>query len=343
MHTSLNEFRAAVLDQLLAFLWRQWSALGLSGNSASEERHVIDPEPLLLLSLTVCRYDARLFDEILDWLTVNGAFLNVQRLKSIESQRGFQCKAQLSAVAELLGRESNFTLKWKSLAAAHANMLAEPLFFMKDGRPLPVSAEVSTEFSGHGLLRGPVRLRGYSQPFPSQGTATLLLRLRALLGVNSRCELLCLLGSTDEIHPSEIARQTGYFPRTTQSALVEMARSGVVRVRSAQREKRYFLQPGVLDNLLRPGGEPTPWRNWTPLFRALEMLWLGVIDPKRQELDPLLLSSELRRLAREMRPLLGEAGWGMRLRDDAAYHGESYTAIFLQDVQEILDHLNRQT
>ena len=343
MDSSLTEFRSAVLDQLLTFLWRQWSALGLSGNSAPDERHVIDPEPLLLLSLTICRYDARLFDEILDWLTVNGAFLNVQRLKNIESQTGFQGKAQLSAVAELLGQESNFTLKWKSLAAAHADTSPEPLFFMKDGRPLPVPVEISTEFSHHGLLRGPVRLRGYSQPFPTQGAATLLLRLRALLGVNSRCELLCLLGSTDEIHPSEIARQTCYFPRTTQNALVEMARSGVVRVRSTQREKRYFLQPGVLDDLLRPGGEPTPWCNWTPLFRALEILWLGVIDPKRQDLDPLLLSSELRRLAREMRPLLGLAGWGMRLRDDTAYPGESYAAIFLQDVREILDYLNRQT
>lgn len=342
MHSSLTEFRSAVLDQLLTFLWRQWSALGLSGNSASEDRYIIDPEPLLLLSLTVCRYDARLFDEILDWLTVNGAFLNVQRLKNIESQAGFQCKAQLSAVADLLGRETNFALKWKSLAATHAATLPQPLFFLKDGRPLPVADEVSAEFGNHGLLRGPVRLRGYSQPFSSRGFATLLLRLRALLGVNSRCELLCLLGSTDEIHPSEIARRTGYFPRTVQNALAEMARSGVVRVRNAQREKRYFLQPGVLDDLLRPGGEPTPWRNWTPLFRTLEILWLGLDDPKRQKLDPLLLSSELRRLAREMRPLLGEAGLGMRLQDDGAYQGESYTAIFLRDVQEILGHLNGQ-
>ena len=63
---------------------------------------------------------------------------------------------------------------------------------------------------------------------------------------------------------------------------------------------------------------------------------------ERRELDPLLLSSELRRLAREMRPLLGEAGWGMRLQDDGAYQGESYTAIFLRDVEEILGHLNSQ-
>ena len=159
--------------------------------------------------------------------------------------------------------------------------------------------------------------------------------------MNSRCELLCLLGATQEIHPSDIARQTGYFARTTQGTLADMARSGVVQVRSANREKRYWLQPGTLDHLLRPEGVPTPWINWSPLFRALEMLWLGLIEPKRQDLEPLLLSSELRRLGRDMRPLLGESGWGMHLRDDNAYRGENYSEIFSQDVKEILGHLNR--
>jgi hypothetical protein len=341
MGTSLSGFRAEVLDRLLDFLWKQWSALGVSGYSTAEEKRVIDPEPLLLLSLTVCRYDARLFDEILDWLQLNGAFLNVQRLKGIEKQADFQCKAQLAAVSELLDKRSLYALKWKGLASSHAASFEEPLFFMKDGTPLPVPPDRSPEFDIHGLLRAPIKLHGYSRPFPTHGTATLLLRLRALLGVNSRCEILCLLGAKDDIHPSDIARQTGYFPRTTQLALAEMSRSGVVEVRRTNREKRYWLKPGILDPLLRPEGEPTPWQNWTPLFRALELLWLGVCDPGQQDLDPLLLSSELRRLAREMRPLLGEAGMAVRLRDDSAFRGEGYTEIFSADVRDILEQLKR--
>lgn len=340
MSISLIEFKATVLNQLLDFLWRQWSALGVAGQSAPEERRVIDPEPLLLLSLTVCRYDARLFDEILDWLTVNSGLMNAQRLKNLLQQFDFQCKAELSAVAELLGKKSSNTLKWKTLSSSHALATAEPLFYFKEGKPLPLPSEKAPEFSAHGLLRGPVKLRGYSQPFPVQGMATLLLRLRALLGVNSRCELLCLLGASDEIHPADIARQTGYFARTTQSALVEMARSGVVEMRSSHREKMYWLKPGLLDNLLRPDGQPTAWVNWAPLFRALEILWLGLIDPKRQDLDPLLLASELRRLTIAMRPLLGEAGWGMHLRNESAYRGEEYGAVFVQDITALLERLN---
>lgn len=340
MGISLTEFKSTVLNQLLDFLWRQWSALGVAGQVAQEERRVIDPEPLLLLSLTVCRYDARLFDEILDWLTANSSLMNAQRLKNLLQQFDFNCTAELSAVAELLGKKSSNSLKWKTLSSSHILAIPEPLFYFKDGRPLPLPPEQASEFSAHGLLRGPVKLRGYSQQFPVQGMATLLLRLRALLGVNSRCELLCLLGASDEIHPADIARQTGYFVRTTQSALAEMARSGVVEMRSGNREKRYWLRPGILDNLLRPEGVKTAWLNWSPLFRALEMLWLGLIDQKRQNLDPLLLASELRRLTIAMRPLLGEAGWGMHLRNESAYRGEEYGAVFVQDITALLERLN---
>jgi hypothetical protein len=117
-----------------------------------------------------------------------------------------------------------------------------------------------------------------------------------------------------------------------------MARSGAVQVRSHGREKSYALKPGVLDKLLRTGENATPWANSAPLFRALEILWLGIADPKRRDLDELLLSSELRRIARGMRPLLGDAGWGQPLRDDSSYKGEKYAEIFFEDVITLLSH-----
>jgi hypothetical protein len=339
MNTSLRAFKATVLDHLLGLVWRQWSALGVSGYSAVEERGVVDPEALLLLTLTVARYDARLFDEVLDWLEINGEFLNIQRLQNLLKQHDFQGKAQLSAVAERLGRKSTTVLKWKGLASAYSLQEPEPLFFLKDGQPLPLPNNPDEIFRKHGLLRTPANLRGYAQPFPSEGMPSLLLRLRALLGVNIRCEILCLLGAMDEIHPSTIARQIGQAPRTTQNALAEMARSGVVQVRTTAREKIYSLWPGTLDRLLRPENGRTPWSNSAPLFRALEMLWLGLTDPRQQDLDELMLASEWRRLARKMRPLLGDAGWGQPLRDDGQFKGEKFAAVFIEDMEGLVKKL----
>ena len=102
----------------------------------------------------------------------------------------------------------------------------------------------------------------------------------------------------------------------------------------------YWLRPGLLDNLLRFDGLPTVWTNWTPLFRALEIFWLGLTDPKLQEVDPLLLASEFRRLTMKMRPLLGEAGWGKFLRNEKEYRGEEYGPVFMQDMAALLTDLN---
>ena len=341
MDTSFLEFRTSILDHLLGLLWRQWSTLGVPGQTTMVEQRVIDPESLLLLSMTIGRYDARLFDEILDWLVVNGAFLNVQRLRNLMKRFDFQSQAQLSAISGLLMKKSNDPLKWKRLAAPRSPRNPEPLFFLKSGKPLPIPDEKAPEFIAYGLLRGPIKFRGHAQPFPTKGMPSLLLRLRALLGVNARCELLCLLAATEEIHPSDVARQTGYSPRTVQNTLAEMARSGVVQVRSGNREKWYCLQSDALDHLLKPEGSPTPWINWAPLFRAFEMLWIGAIDPKRQNLDPLTQASEWRRLGKEMRPLLADAGWGRLFEDDNSFRGVEYSAIFTRNIKGILNQLNQ--
>jgi hypothetical protein len=209
---------------------------------------------------------------------------------------------------------------------------------MKDGRPMPPPKECDKIFRHHGLLRPVIQKRGLSQPFPKNGMPALLLRLRALFGVNLRCEILCLLGSVDEIHPSLVAKLLGQGPRSTQNLLAEMVRSGVVQVRTSAREKNYALAPETLDKLLRPDGW-TPWVNSVPLFRALEIIWLGLTNPKLQFLDPLVLASEWRRITKLIRPLLGAAGKGQPLREEFSFAGEKYYGIFMEDIIHTLKNL----
>ncbi|MBN2429004.1 MAG: hypothetical protein JXK94_11765 [Deltaproteobacteria bacterium] len=335
MGTLLTEFKEKILEKLLDLLWRQWSAIGVSGYSKVEESRVIDPEALLLLTLTVARYDARLFDEVLDWLGVNGDFINVQRLQNLIKQADFQAKAELSAVAEILGQKSSVAQKWKKLADQNYLEKETALFFMKDGRPMPTPKECDKFFRRHGLLRPVFKKRSLAQPFPKEGMPSLLLRLRALFGVNLRCEIFCVLGAVDEIHPSLVAKLIGQGPRSTQNVLAEMVRSGAVQVRTSAREKIYALVPGKLDKLLRPDGW-TPWVNSIHLFRALEILWFGVSSSRLETFDPLVVASEWRRLARELKPLLGASGMGQPLREDALFPGEKYFEIFVEDINRVL-------
>ena len=75
-----------------------------------------------------------------------------------------------------------------------------------------------------------------------------------------------------------------------------MAQSGVILTRTSKKEKFYRLNPGVLDILLKPQGQSPRWINWPALLRVVEILWKRLCELSMQEIDSLLLSSELKKL-----------------------------------------------
>ena len=99
METSLTSFKTQLREALLALLWRQWSALGVSGHARTEDPWLIDPEALLLISTVIARHDARLFDEILDWLQLNADSLNLQRLARLQKDHALGDATVLAAIA----------------------------------------------------------------------------------------------------------------------------------------------------------------------------------------------------------------------------------------------------
>jgi len=314
--------------------------LGVAGVTRSKDNRIIDPEALLLFSLSVCRYEPRLFDEIIDWLSQNGQFINVQRLQQIQKKYNFHCGPQLSAIAELLSKKSRYKLKWSGLAKKYYQASAEPLFFDKDGAalPCPQDKDANLEFVNHGLRRGPINLRGYSQSFDLHSPACLLLRLRALLGINARAEILCLLASVKEVHPTEAARQTAYYQKTIQTTLVEMAQSGIILIRTSKKEKFYRLKPGILDTLLKPNCKSPKWINWPDFLKIVEAIWLEISRLSTMTIDPLLLISELKKLMQSVY----ENHLNTDIDEiiiDSSIHVEDFTKMFQEKLSLISDRL----
>lgn len=338
MHLSLKEFRSEYQSRLLDLLWRQWSALGVAGQASPEDQRVVDPEALLLLTCTVGRQDPRLFDEMLDWLQTNGRLTNVMRLKRILRTEVFQGQEVLAAVAGLLARGAEAP-KWKQLADAPKQAASEvKLFFGEDGRTIPVIGQPEPTFARYGLERGPLRLRGYSQEFRPTDAATPILQLRALLGINVRCEIVLYLLTHEAAHPSQIARDAYYFERAVQGTLVDMSRSGVIQVRATGRAKYYWLRHDSWRQLLnRTEPSPLSWVTWPPLFSALEQIWSRLQDERLYTLAPLLQASEVRQLMLKVRPALERAGFDRAIADDRQHLGEAYLPVFVQDVRKLLE------
>jgi hypothetical protein len=309
----------------------------VAGQTRAEDDWIIDPEALLLLTCTVGRYDPRLFDEMLDWLQSNGWLINVMRLKRILRTEKFAGEPVLASIAGLLAKGTEAP-KWKQLAASVARPAAsEALFFHEDGEPIPAIGESEPLFARYGWLRGPLRLRGYSQEFRSTDVANLVLQLRALFGISVRCEIVIYLLTHDAAHPSQIARDACYFERAVQGTLVDMSRSGVIQVRAASREKHYWLKQEQWMQLLNRGEQSVPkWVTWPPLFSALERIWLRLNDPKLHNLESLLQASEVRQLMTKVRPSLERSGLDRTLSDDRQHLGESYLPVFIADVKKLL-------
>src|SRR5258708_32878849 len=72
MNESLEKFRQELSEAVLTFIWQQWSSVGVMAAGGADRTRLIDPEPLLLLTLEVARQDPRMFDVVVDWLIGNG-------------------------------------------------------------------------------------------------------------------------------------------------------------------------------------------------------------------------------------------------------------------------------
>lgn len=282
-----REFREALLEHLLSFLWRQWSALGVLGASSSEEEWIIDPEPLLVFSLEMARYEPRLFDEILSWLEVNGRWLDSARLRRIVQNRD-------EGTVRVVGAALQYALsqgderKWKNLAGFCKGLqkkqpaagALEPLFREKSGKahPLARGDTLDLNFSMFYMNRPQIKNLKKSREVPVNARTNLRFLLRAMYSTGAKSEsLLYLLTHPDGGRPRDIADSVGLFWLGIQQALVDMARSGLVLTKQKGKRVEYWLSHPKWWEFLSSGSyenAPQPkWLDWIAIFSALSSVW----------------------------------------------------------------------
>lgn len=334
-----SPFRGAAYlrDRLLTLMEVQWAALGVPLADPGDSRFVVDPEALLLITTSQGRYRPRLFDAALDWMWERGASVNLQRLGNLSKSLRLGDERVLAAVAAWLGRRG-IHAPWRKLAhrvdKPDTGDREQPFFLQRDGQPMPSSGPVDQTFIHYGWRRGPLEFRGLGLPPNPRDPRALLLKLRSLFGIQARCEVLLWLLTHESGHAADIGRATGYFPRTVEKCLREMADSGHVRTTRAGRQTRYWVDPGdwsFLRTWDRPDAFPE-WRDWPRFFAITERI-LAVLDRK---LSGRLLASELRRTFEELQPLLSQSGLLSSFTVTPAHLGEQFTHMLLTDLDRLL-------
>lgn len=301
---SQKDFNNLFLENTLNFLWRQWSSFGVFGEARTQDPWVIDPEPMLLFTLQMGRFDPRLFDEVMDWLVVNGKWIDMQRLRGILREKDENAKNLMGAVAAFLMREGD-ERKWKNLAQFCRSQLSEnsgngqPLFYEKDGKPHPISNSPDPNFLSYGFNRPPLTVRRMTRQVPITSHNTLRFLLRALFGVGSRAECLVYLLTHDGGHPSEVSNAIGISVRATQDALIELSRSGLVLTRILGKRKiEYWISHERWWEFLSRASiaeiEKPIWIDWIALFSALSKVWIALNEIDKEGTSDYMRSSKLR-------------------------------------------------
>jgi hypothetical protein len=288
-------------------VWRQWSLLGAPIAGASVvPRSVIDPEALLLLSVSI-RASERRLDDVLGWWAVAGStLLSVQRTSTL--LRRFPPSARAGVASFAVAAVEAGDNRWSTLARA----------------------------AGDGSLasRGKRGREPRLAPYPA-----LMLRLRAGFGVGVKADLLGILlamGGSDATVRS-LSQASGYTPAAVRRAAQEMEAAAFIRG-THSRPATYYVDSGRWLPLLDGSGMASSgegWRSFAQVFAFLA--WVGAWGDEQRDASPYVASSAARDLYEAHRTAFELNR--IRVPDPAESTGAAYLDDFAATVRTLSEWL----
>jgi len=301
----ISELRNVVQTRLLEFVWDQWAQMGVLAMSRRRDEWATDPEALLLLTLEVGRYDARLFEEVSDWMVRNERLVSVRRLRNLCRDNTDEALADafLTSVARWRPRPR---LVGDQTASQLEPSRGEPFFH--DGS-VPIRRTPDAGFLKHGWLKPEVKPSGKSQAPDLLAPINFAFRLREILGVGARAEVVRVLLTLDSprLSTQAVTESAGFAKRNVQEALTSLHAAGVVQGSTLGNQHRYDIDRDKWAQLLGLTRLPE-YRDWPRLLHALRRLVRWLSDERLDELSDYMLASTARTLADNIAPELSNAG-----------------------------------
>lgn len=230
----MRSFRTELEDHLLELAWRQWTELGVAGVQRGYPKAAIGIEELILLTAALATADPRLRDESIDWCVAYGDYVSLPRLKSLVKRQATRTRAAFAPYAAVVNRFSN--ARWPSAEDNPAWSIA---------------------------LSGKSTLRSLQRP------SLLNLRLRALVGINARADVLtALLGLKQANVSAADLSFVGYTKRSIAQTLDALTMAGVLQSHRVRNQIRFqWARRSEIEALLMPLPDQIP--RWPIILRLL--------------------------------------------------------------------------
>lgn len=231
-----HELQSAILDAV----WAQWRAIGGSASNAKSASTIVDPETLILASLTAQDDEPRLRDILYAWVERNAPLLSVRRLRKLTPTN--------LAVTE----------RFRQFATAATRLAKHPRWAALTSAGGDADARIETFSTARAV-----------EPALEKSPA-LMLRMRAALGVGAKADALTyLLGQADrpQADPTTvraIANALQYTLVATRSALEDLTAARFVIARD-ERPVSFAAPRRGWHDLLGIDHLP-PWRAWYAIY-----------------------------------------------------------------------------
>lgn len=230
------------IDRLILDLaWSLWAELGIDGGMRRHDWQAIDLEPLIIFTARLGTVDSRLRASSIDWCITNARFASAYRLRNLADRASGATRSAFGHFA--------------ATVRAHARVP-----WPGEGDPLTM---LHPDRCGSPDLRRPSLVQ---------------LRLRALVGVSARAEILKLMLAEPDRPQSAaaLADDAAYGKGSVVQALDMLTLAGIVQVQPDANRLLYRLsRPGELAQTLQ--WLPSVFPDWWPILRITE----GIADYAR--------------------------------------------------------------
>lgn len=286
-------------ESVIEAVWIQWRSTGALIDSDRNARTMVDPEALLLVSLTLRHHERRLWDVLASWAKNGSKLFSLQRVKNLLDRFPDLTKDRLAEFALRASVEGN-DFRWRSLAGA-------------DSGP-------------------PARNQDLWEAYPSVWhPSALMLRMRLGIGIGVAPDLLSFLISLGGEWASArlIAQATDYSVYSIRRVADDMASAQLIESTQAK-PVQYRAKIEAWRKLLGIGIELPEWRFWHQVYSFVAKVIIANESGEWEGLSPYLLSTKLRDLVEDHQDafILNH----IHLPDPRKYIGEEYLAAFAETI-----------
>jgi hypothetical protein len=296
----------AVAQAALDCVWLQWRALGAQVAASGKAGWMVDPEALVLFSLTLTKRERRLWDVLASWAQTDAGVLSVQRTKNLRPgfpAAGNDRLAEFAFVAFQQGGDH----RWRNLAGAQPGPPARPKRLI------------------------PTIRRGWDP-------AALVVRLRLGLGVGLQADILSFLLSSHGgwAGSRAIAEATGYSVYAVRRVAERMTEARLIDS-TAEKPLAYRADQQAWKGVLGLKQAPPAWRFWSQVYALVAELLVQSDQGDLEAPSSYLLSTRLRDLCdrHEAALRLGAISYSQARQ----YAGEEFVEAFEEVLQNLKDWL----